>query len=79
MAEGNLDSPTLMNTPWLLWTLLFGAIGFVFFSYGKKQLRVIPMGIGVALLVYPYFVANTVVLVVIGAVLTAVPWFFRNW
>jgi len=59
--------------------VLFGAVGFVFFAYGKKQLRPIPMGIGVSLMIYPYFVSNTVLLVIIGAVLTAVPWVFRNW
>jgi len=32
---------------------------------------------GLVLMVYPYFVSNTVVLVVIGVVLTAIPYFLR--
>ena len=68
-----------MNLPWMIWAFLFGGIGFVYFVYGKKQLIVTPMVIGLSLMIYPYFVSNTVLLVVIGAVLAAIPYFFRNW
>ena len=51
--------------------LIFGAIGFVALAYGKRQASVKVMAIGVALMVYPYFVANTPVLYAIGVVLTA--------
>jgi len=32
---------------------------------------------GVALMLYPYFVSSTIVLVVIGVTLMAIPYFFR--
>ena len=66
-----------MNESWLLWGLLFGSIGLGFFVYGKKQRAVVPLVCGLALMIFPYFVSNTVLLVVIGAVLIAVPYFVR--
>ena len=66
-----------MNESWLLWGLLFGSIGLGFFVYGKKQRAVVPLVCGLALMIFPYFVSSTVLLVVIGAVLIAVPYFLR--
>ena len=66
-----------MNESWLLWGLLFGSIGLGFFLYGKKQRAVVPLVCGLALMVFPYFVSNTVLLVAIGALLIAVPYFVR--
>ena len=66
-----------MNEAWLLWGLLFGSIGLGFFLYGKKQRAVVPLVCGLALMVFPYFVSNTVLLVAIGALLIAVPYFVR--
>jgi hypothetical protein len=66
-----------MNTSVLLWGLLFSSIGLGFFLYGKKQRAVVPLVCGIALMVYPYFIGNVTVLVVIGVVLAAVPYFFR--
>jgi predicted membrane protein len=66
-----------VNESWLLWGLLFGSVGLGFFLYGKKQRAVVPLVCGLALMVFPYFVSNTVLLVAIGAVLIAVPYFVR--
>ena len=61
----------------LLWGLLFSSIGLGFFLYGKKQRAVVPLVCGIALMIYPYFIPNVIALVVIGLVLTAVPYFLR--
>jgi hypothetical protein len=61
-----------------IWGLLFGTIGLAYFIYGKKQQRGLPLACGLGLMVFPYFVSNTVLLVVIGAVLSALPYFFRQ-
>ena len=37
-----------------------------------------PMGLGIALMVYPYFVQSTVLLYVIGAALSAALFVFRD-
>jgi hypothetical protein len=61
----------------LLWGLLFGSIGLGFFIYGKKQRAVVPMVCGLALMLFPYFVSNVMLLVGIGVLLIALPYFLR--
>jgi hypothetical protein len=61
----------------LLWGVLFSSIGFGFFLYGKKQRSISPLVCGVALMIFPYFVANTWLLVLVGVILTALPYFVR--
>lgn len=61
----------------LLWILLFSSVGLGYFLYGKKQKMVTPLISGVALMIYPYFVAHTIVLIVTGLALIAIPYFFR--
>jgi hypothetical protein len=61
----------------LLWGLLFGSIGLGYFIYGKKQKAVVPLVCGLALMLFPYFVSKVLLLVVIGVLLTAIPYFFR--
>ena len=61
----------------ILWGLLFGSVGLGFFLYGRRQRKVVPLMCGVALMVYPYFMTSTVWLVLVGAVLVAVPYFVR--
>jgi hypothetical protein len=62
----------------LLWGLLFGAIGGGLFVYGRKQQEAVPLVCGIALMVFPYFVSNPYLLVVIGIALVAIPWFARG-
>jgi hypothetical protein len=66
-----------MDVSILLWGLLFSSIGFGFFLYGKKRRAVVPLVCGLVLMIYPYFIPNVIGLVVIGVVLTAIPYFFR--
>ena len=67
----------LGSTAVLLWGMLFGAIGFGFFLYGKKQKTVMPLIMGIALCVIPYFIANVYVLVMVGVILVVIPFFVR--
>ena len=57
--------------------LLFGSIGAGFLLYGRKQRAVVPLLCGLALITYPFFVSSNALLVVIGVVLTAIPYFVR--
>jgi ABC-type Fe3+-siderophore transport system permease subunit len=66
-----------VNEWWLLWGLVFGSLGLGFFVYGKRQKAVVPMLCGIALMIFPYFISNTVLLVGIGVALIAVPYFVR--
>lgn len=66
-----------MNTSLLLWSLLFSSVGLGLFLYGKKQQAVVPLLSGLALMIYPYFVSSTILLVAIGVALIALPYFVR--
>ena len=66
-----------MNLPQLLWGVLFGSIGLGYFAYGKKQHAVVPLVCGVALMLFPYFVSNTALIILIGVVLSAIPYVVR--
>ncbi|MBK9131546.1 MAG: hypothetical protein IPM20_07950 [Gammaproteobacteria bacterium] len=66
-----------MDTAPLLWGLLFSSIGLGYFIYGRKQRAVVPLVCGLVLMIYPYFVSGTLLLVAIGAALMIVPYFIR--
>ena len=57
--------------------LLFGSIGFAFFVYGKKQSTLVPLLCGLTLMAVPYFITNTWLLFLVGAVLVVIPYFSR--
>jgi hypothetical protein len=61
---------------WLLWGVVFGSVGLAYFVYGKKQQRFVPLLCGIALMAFPYFISNTVLLVIVGLLLSAVPYVF---
>jgi hypothetical protein len=65
------------STAVLLWGLLFGSIGFGFFIYGKKQKAIVPLITGILLCVVPYFITNVYILIGVGVVLMAIPYFVR--
>jgi len=50
----------------LIGGFVFGSIGFVAFVYGKKMHLWKPMFVGIALMIYPYFVNNDAAMIVIG-------------
>jgi len=61
----------------IIWGLIFGSIGLGYFVYGKKQRSVVPLVCGLGLMVFPYFVSNTAVLVTVGLLLSMIPYFVR--
>ena len=64
----NFDVPSLVAS------FVIGLVGFGLFLYGKKQQRIPQLGVGLALMVYPYFVPSAVWMVVIAVVLVALMW-----
>ena len=62
----------------LLWGVLFGSVGLGYFIYGKKQEMIVPLLCGLALMVYPYFMTNLILIVVVGFILVATPYFVRR-
>ena len=63
------------TTAELVWAMFFGAMGLGYFTYGRKQRAVVPLVCGVGLFVYPYFMPNVYVLVLVGIVIMALPYF----
>jgi predicted membrane protein len=67
-----------MPTPTLLFfAIVFSFIGLSFFMYGKRQKAIVPLVDGIALCIFPYFVQDVLLMLVIGAGLIAIPYFVR--
>ena len=62
----------------LIGNLLFSSIGFVAFIYGKRLNLWKPMFGGLALMVIPYFIGDTMSLYLAGTAATVVLFFFRE-
>ena len=58
-----------MDGTWLLLSSVFSLIGMASCVYGRRQRLVIPTILGIALMVYPYFIDGTLALVAIGVLL----------
>ena len=62
----------------LFGSLLFGAIGFIAFVYGRKMASWKPMVLGVVLMAYPYLVPEAWLIYVIGCALCLCLYVFRD-
>ena len=67
----------MFNPANLILTCLFSLIGLAFFVYGKKQTEFAFLGAGGLLMVYPYFVSGSGLILLIGILLTAAPFLVR--
>lgn len=69
----------MLPTPGSLFgAILFGAIGMGAFVFGKQRGLAKPMIVGVALMVYPYFISDTWLTFGIGAGLCYLLYLFRE-
>jgi hypothetical protein len=57
---------------------VFSIIGWFAFLHGKKEKTWRPMVLGILLMVYPYFVSNTLLAFAIGIGLTAALYYWRE-
>ncbi|MDX1457327.1 MAG: hypothetical protein R3276_07035 [Marinobacter sp.] len=62
-----------METATLFWGLIFSAIGIGYFIYGRRQSNLIARWCGLALILFPYLVTNTLAMVAIGVALMLAP------
>ncbi len=58
--------------------IIFSIIGWYAFIHGKKEKSMRPMVIGIVLMVYPYFISNTLLAFAIGIAMTAALFFWRE-
>ncbi|MGE3273667.1 MAG: hypothetical protein AB7O67_01055 [Vicinamibacterales bacterium] len=59
---------------YLLLSLVVSGVGFVLFTYGRKQARLPQVVGGLLLMVYPYFASTWTGLLGGGALIAAVTW-----
>ena len=55
--------------------IVFSAVGLAAFRRGKREGKVICLLLGIALMVYPYFVQGLALNALIGAALSAAVWY----
>ena len=58
--------------------IIFSIIGWYAFIHGKREKSMRPMVIGILLMVYPYFVPNTLLFFAVGIGLTAALYYWRE-
>ncbi|WP_153905941.1 hypothetical protein, partial [Acinetobacter baumannii] len=56
--------------------VIFSSIGLGYFLYRKKQKITVPFTVGLALMIFPYFIKSNVLLSGIGTLLSVIPYFF---
>jgi hypothetical protein len=59
--------------------LLMGAIGMAYFIYGKKTTEFSFLIFGAVLIVYPYFVSNAVLSMVLGIIFILCPFIIKRY
>ena len=67
-----------MDTNTFLASFVWGMIGLGFFMFGKRAGRVIPLVVGLALMVVPYFFSSVLAMSAACSALLAGAWFVRE-
>ncbi|MGB7757976.1 MAG: hypothetical protein WBL23_18145 [Salinisphaera sp.] len=63
------------NSALMIWSMLFGAVGLGFFTYGSRQKAIVPWLIGTTLMVDPWFITNAYALVAVDLLVIGLAWF----
>lgn len=69
---------TLPSPAYLIGAVLFGIIGFAAYRYGKKAALPRAKWIGVALMFFPYAIAETWLMYAVGAALCVALYVYRR-
>ncbi len=67
-----------MSGSTLFFGFIFGMVGLGYFMYGKKQGDLMALAVGIGLMVYPYFIYNLWLVLLVGVVLMALPFVSRH-
>ncbi len=82
MLKSNISKDDDLIFGYSLWGLFgsffFSILGFVAFRYGRKLGKIAPIIVGLVLMLYPYFLKNTIAIFSVGIVLTGLLYFFRE-
>jgi hypothetical protein len=63
-----------LSAGWIVASLIISSIGFILLNYGRKFGRIPQILVGLAMLIYPYFVPGVLANVLVAAGLGAVLW-----
>lgn len=69
---------TLPSPAYLFGAIVFGLVGWVAFRSGRRRGKPLTVGLGLALMLYPYVVTRTVWMVAVGVALCVGLWFDRG-
>lgn len=67
-----------MDITTIIFSTFFGAIGLGYIVYGRKEQKGLPLLAGVGLSVFPFFISNLLLVILIGAGLILLPWFIES-
>ncbi|HEX3901731.1 MAG TPA: hypothetical protein VH853_02710 [Polyangia bacterium] len=59
---------------WIIASLIVSSVGFILLNYGRKFARVPQILVGLAMLIYPYFVSGVLANALIAVGLLAALW-----
>jgi hypothetical protein len=59
---------------WIIASLVVSAIGFVLLHYGRKMARVPQLVVGLAMLIYPYFISGALANALVAVGLLGALW-----
>jgi hypothetical protein len=63
-----------LDAGWIFASLIVSSIGFILLHYGRKMARIPQVVVGIAMLIYPYFVAGVLANLLVAAGLLALLW-----
>jgi hypothetical protein len=63
-----------LSAGWIFTSLIVSSIGFILLHYGRKMARIPQVLVGLAMLIYPYFVPGVLANVLVAVGLLAVLW-----
>ena len=74
----DLNTLQLPSTANLFASVMFGIVGYAAYRYGRKTELRNPVIIGIALMIYPFFVTQTWAIYAVGLALCAALYLFRQ-
>ncbi len=63
-----------LDAGWIFASLIVSSVGFILLNYGRKFARVPQIVVGLAMLIYPYFVPGVLANVLVAVGLLGVMW-----
>jgi MFS family permease len=69
---------SLPTPAYLFGLIFFGLAGYALFRFGRRNERPRLKWIGLAMMLYPYLITDTVGLYVVGSLLAAMAWLMRR-